>query len=792
MQKTVLCLALGSGYGFAPSPHRVPRGAPRLAAARTLFDKIWTDHLVEPEDETGAALIYIDRHLIHEVTSPQAFEGLRLAGREVRRPDCTLATVDHNVPTSSRDAFHAGSEAVEAFLADVASRTQVQALETNVKDFGVKYFGMADKRQGIVHIIGPEQGFTLPGTTCVCGDSHTATHGAFGALAFGIGTSEVEHVLATQTLPQKKAKNMLVRVDGPLGPGVTSKDVVLHVCGRIGTAGGTGCAIEFAGEAIRGLSMEARMSVSNMAIEAGARAGLIAPDAVTYAYLKGRPMCPTGAEWDRAVAYWETLGSDAGAAFDETVVIDAADIAPTVTWGTSPQDTAAIDGAVPDPADAPSEQRAAAMRRSLAYMGLEPGTKLMDVPVDRVFIGSCTNGRIEDMRAVAAVAAGRSVAPNIIDAMVVPGSGLVKEQAEEEGLDKILVAAGFQWREPGCSMCLAMNPDKLQPEERCASTSNRNFEGRQGPGGRTHLMSPVMAAAAAITGRLADVRELVLDFDVHDATATAPAETPTYDAFREQVVPSAGAVVNAGSGSGGESAGIPPFTTLTGLAAPLDIENIDTDMIIPKEFLKTIKRSGLGFAAFAELRYVNAVDVATTGDPAVAVLREDFVLNRAPWKDGATEIIIAGDNFGCGSSREHAPWSINDLGVRCIISTSFADIFFNNCFKNGMLPITLARAEVEALLAHAAAGGEVTVDLAAQTVAIAGGGAAFGFDVDPFRKHNLLNGLDDIGLTLLKTDSIATFEARRSDEWPWLDGATTRVPDDMFVPAAGGEMVAAR
>jgi len=792
MQKTVLCLALGSGYGFAPSPHRVPRGAPRLAAARTLFDKIWTDHLVEPEDETGAALIYIDRHLIHEVTSPQAFEGLRLAGREVRRPDCTLATVDHNVPTSSRDAFHAGSEAVEAFLADVASRTQVQALETNVKDFGVKYFGMADKRQGIVHIIGPEQGFTLPGTTCVCGDSHTATHGAFGALAFGIGTSEVEHVLATQTLPQKKAKNMLVRVDGPLGPGVTSKDVVLHVCGRIGTAGGTGCAIEFAGEAIRGLSMEARMSVSNMAIEAGARAGLIAPDAVTYAYLKGRPMCPTGAEWDRAVAYWETLGSDAGADFDETVVIDAADIAPTVTWGTSPQDTAAIDGAVPDPADAPSEQRAAAMRRSLAYMGLEPGTKLMDVPVDRVFIGSCTNGRIEDMRAVAAVAAGRSVALNIIDAMVVPGSGLVKEQAEEEGLDKILVAAGFQWREPGCSMCLAMNPDKLQPEERCASTSNRNFEGRQGPGGRTHLMSPVMAAAAAITGRLADVRELVLDFDAHDATAAAPAETPTYDAFREQVVPSAGAVVNAGSGSGGESAGIPPFTTLTGLAAPLDIENIDTDMIIPKEFLKTIKRSGLGFAAFAELRYVNAVDVATTGDPAVAVLREDFVLNRAPWKDGATEIIIAGDNFGCGSSREHAPWSINDLGVRCIISTSFADIFFNNCFKNGMLPITLARAEVEALLAHAAAGGEVTVDLAAQTVAIAGGGAAFGFDVDPFRKHNLLNGLDDIGLTLLKTDSIATFEARRSDEWPWLDGATTRVPDDMFVPAAGGEMVAAR
>ena len=796
----VFSLAVGTSYGFAParSPPRARGGAPLRAAAggapRTLFDKIWDDHLVVPEDETGAALIYIDRHLIHEVTSPQAFEGLRLAGRAVRRPDCTLATVDHNVPTSDRDAFHAGTEAVEAFLADVASRTQVQALERNVEDFGVKYFGMADKRQGIVHIIGPEQGFTLPGTTCVCGDSHTATHGAFGALAFGIGTSEVEHVLATQTLPQKKAKNMLVRVDGALRPGVTSKDVVLHVCGRIGTAGGTGCAIEFAGEAIRGLSMEGRMSISNMAIEAGARAGLIAPDATTYAYLEGRPMCPTGAEWARAVAYWETLASDAGAAYDETVIIDAADIAPTVTWGTSPQDTAPIDGVVPDPADAPSEQRAAAMRRSLAYMGLEPGTRLADVPVDRVFIGSCTNGRIEDMRAVAAVAAGRTVAPNVIDAMVVPGSGLVKEQAEAEGLDAVLVAAGFQWREPGCSMCLAMNPDKLRPEERCASTSNRNFEGRQGPGGRTHLMSPAMAAAAAVTGRLADVRALVADARALDAAIAEPPATPTLDAFREQTVPSAGAVVNAGgAGGSGGAAGIPPFTTLTGLAAPLDIENIDTDMIIPKEFLKTIKRSGLGFAAFAELRYVNAVDVATTGDPAVAELREDFVLNRAPWKDGAAKIIIAGDNFGCGSSREHAPWSINDLGVRCIVSTSFADIFFNNCFKNGMLPITLARDEVEALLAHAEAGGEVTVDLEAQTVRRADGeGPAYAFDVDPFRKNNLLNGLDDIGLTLLKTDAIADFEARRSDEWPWLDGATTRVPDDMLVPAAGGEVVAAR
>ena len=416
----------------------------------------------------------------------------------------------------------------------------------------------------------------------------------------------------------------------------------------------------------------------------------------------------------------------------------------------------------------------------------------------QVFIGSCTNGRIEDMRAVAAVAEGRKVAANVERAMVVPGSGLVKEQAEAEGLDKILEAAGFEWREPGCSMCLAMNPDKLKPEERCASTSNRNFEGRQGNGGRTHLMSPIMAAAAAVTGTLTDVRDLL--GDVENGSFEAPPEaTPTVDAFFADATASTGPQINAdataggGDGDAAGGGGMTPFVTLTGLAAPLDIQNIDTDMIIPKEFLKTIKRSGLGFAAFAELRYVNAVDVATTGDPSIAEFREDFVLNRAPWKDGAAKIIIAGDNFGCGSSREHAPWSINDLGVRCIVSTSFADIFFNNCFKNGMLPITLARDEVEALLAHAEAGGEVTVDLEAQTVRRADGeGPAYAFDVDPFRKNNLLNGLDDIGLTLLKTDAIADFEARRSDEWPWLDGATTRVPDDMLVPAAGGEVVAAR
>ena len=787
MIAAVLLASCASALVAPASRRAAPRT--RMRAGLTLFDKIFRDHVVS-EDDGGAALIYIDRHLVHEVTSPQAFEGLRLAGRPVRRPDCTLATVDHNVPTSNRDSFHSGTESVDTFLEDVASRTQVLALEENVADFGVKYFGMSDKRQGIVHIIGPEQGFTLPGTTCVCGDSHTATHGAFGALAFGIGTSEVEHVLATQTLPQKKVKNMLVRVDGPLRPGVTSKDIVLHVCGEIGTAGGTGCAIEFAGEAIRGLTMEGRMSISNMAIEAGARAGLIAPDQVTYDYLEGRPMCPTGAEWDAAVAYWDTLASDADAAYDTTVVIDAKDIAPTVTWGTSPQDTAPITAAVPDPADAADAPRKAAMERSLAYMGLEPGTKLADVPVDMVFIGSCTNGRIEDMRAVAAVAEGRKVAANVQRAMVVPGSGLVKEQAEAEGLDKILEAAGFEWREPGCSMCLAMNPDKLKPEERCASTSNRNFEGRQGNGGRTHLMSPIMAAAAAVTGTLTDVRDLL--GDVENGSFEAPPEaTPTVDAFFADATASTGPQINAdataggGDGDAAAGGGMTPFVTLTGLAAPLDIQNIDTDMIIPKEFLKTIKRSGLGFAAFAELRYENPDVVATAGTPDVAVNRADFVLNQAPWQ-GAANILVAGDNFGCGSSREHAPWSINDMGIRSIISTSFADIFYNNCFKNGMLPIILPRDAVEDLLDAAAKCEQLTVDLPSQTVSRADGtGATYSFDVDPFRKNNLLKGLDDIGLTIANNaDDIAKFEDKRSRVWPWLDGATTRVPDNMPVPLA--------
>jgi len=462
---------------------------------RTLFQKIWDGHVVHRQDD-GTCVLYIDKHLVHEVTSPQAFEGLRTAGRRVRRPEATIAVADHNVPTLDRAAG----------IADEESRVQVETLERNVVEFGVPYFGMTDIRQGIVHVIGPEQGMTLPGMTIVCGDSHTSTHGAFGALAFGIGTSEVEHVLATQTLLQKPAKNMRVSVDGALPIGVTAKDTILAIIARLGTAGGTGYVIEYAGRAIRDLTMEGRMTVCNMSIEAGARAGLIAPDDTTFNYLEGRPHSPQGGAWDMALAHWRRLPSDRGAVFDTELNLLASDIPPMVTWGTSPQDALPITDVIPDPARAPDENRREAWARSLAYMGLTPGTKLVDVPIDRVFIGSCTNGRIEDLRAAAAIARGRKVS-STVSAMVVPGSGLVKAEAEKEGLDRIFIEAGFEWREPGCSMCLAMNADRLEPGQRCASTSNRNFEGRQGRGGRTHLVSPAMAAAAAIQGTLADVRD---------------------------------------------------------------------------------------------------------------------------------------------------------------------------------------------------------------------------------------------------------------------------------------------
>ena len=462
---------------------------------QTLYDKIWNEHVVHMQDD-GTTLLYVDRHLIHEVTSPQAFEGLRISNRKVRKPNLTLAVADHNVPTANR------SKGID----DQESKIQVEALENNCKEFGIELFDMQDKRQGIVHIIGPEQGFTQPGTVIVCGDSHTATHGAFGALAFGIGTSEVEHVLATQTLIQKKSKNLRVNVIGKLPTGVTSKDVILQTIGKIGTAGGTGMVIEYAGSVIENLNIEQRMTICNMSIEAGARAGLIAPDDKTIQYLKDKPMSPKKTNWNKAVEYWSKLKSDSEAKFDKEVEIKGDDISPMVTWGTSPQDVVSITGIVPDPEKEKDDNRKISMNRSLNYMGLKPNTKITDIKVDRIFIGSCTNGRIGDLREVAKIVRGKKVAQHV-NAMVVPGSGLVKQQAEKEGIDKVFTEAGFDWREPGCSMCLAMNADKLNPQERCASTSNRNFEGRQGRGGRTHLVSPVMAAAAAIDGHLTDVRK---------------------------------------------------------------------------------------------------------------------------------------------------------------------------------------------------------------------------------------------------------------------------------------------
>ncbi|WP_447750566.1 3-isopropylmalate dehydratase large subunit [Sphingopyxis fribergensis] len=475
-----------------------------MTRPRTLYEKIWDAHVVEQRPD-GTALIFIDRHLVHEVTSPQAFAGLRATGRTVRRPDLTLAVPDHNVPTTARlDA--AGNRLP---IADAESAAQLAALEKNAPEYGIRYIDAVAPEQGIVHVVGPEQGFSLPGTTIVCGDSHTACHGGIGALAFGIGTSEVEHVLATQTLLLQPSKTMEVRVEGEVGPGVSAKDIILHITGVIGAAGGTGHVIEYTGSAIRALSVEGRLTVSNMAIEGGARAGLIAPDETTFAYLEGRPYAPKGADWDAAVAYWTSLATDPGATYDKTVVIDAADIAPSVTWGTSPEDVVPITGLVPDPASFADPSKQAAAAKSLAYMGLEPGMRMQDVPVENIFIGSCTNSRIEDLRAAAAVIKGRHKADNVRWAIVVPGSGLVKAQAEAEGLDRIFTDAGLEWREPGCSACLAMNPDKVPAGERCASTSNRNFVGRQGPGARTHLVSPAMAAAAAVTGKLTDVRELM-------------------------------------------------------------------------------------------------------------------------------------------------------------------------------------------------------------------------------------------------------------------------------------------
>ncbi|SMN20970.1 similar to Saccharomyces cerevisiae YGL009C LEU1 Isopropylmalate isomerase, catalyzes the second step in the leucine biosynthesis pathway [Maudiozyma saulgeensis] len=751
---------------------------------RTLYDKVFDAHVVH-KNEAGSYLLYIDRHIIHEVTSPQAFEGLTNAGRKVRRTDCTLATVDHNIPTESRKNF----KSVDSFIKQADSRLQVKTLEENVKDFSVPYLGMQEDRQGIVHIIGPEQGFTLPGTTVVCGDSHTSTHGAFGCLAFGIGTSEVEHVLATQTLIQAKSKNMRIKVTGKLNEGVTSKDLVLHIIGLIGTAGGTGCVIEFAGEAIENLSMEARMSMCNMSIEAGARAGMIAPDNITFEYLKGRPLVPTGSEWEKGVTFWKSLYSDADAKFDHEIVIDGTEIAPTVTWGTSPQDALPISASVPDPSKVNDPIKKSGMVRALDYMGLEANTRLTDIQVDKVFIGSCTNARIEDLRSAAAIVRGYKKAANIMRAMIVPGSGLVKRQAEEEGLDKIFLDAGFEWREAGCSMCLGMNPDILSPKERCASTSNRNFEGRQGYQGRTHLMSPAMAAAAAITGRITDIRtfkinkpeaakvEISSDEDEELKNAAYEHDEPvqpteaTEDIADDEVddIPSpvkATATATAGS--------MNPFTTLTGIAAPLDKANVDTDAIIPKQFLKTIKRTGLSVGLFYEWRFqkdANGKDQET-----------DFVLNVEPYRN-AEVLVVTGDNFGCGSSREHAPWALKDFGIKCMIAPSFGDIFYNNSFKNGLLPIRVDSKTInEKLIPIARNGGQLKIDLPNQNISDDKGNVLVPhFEVEEFRKYCLVNGFDDISLTLQLEDYITKYEKIRKDKYSFWEGGSslTKFPMDI-------------
>ncbi|CAL1201871.1 unnamed protein product [Candida parapsilosis] len=681
-------------------------------------------------------------------------------------------------PTTPRINF----KDVDSFIKQSDSKLQVKTLEQNVKDFDVKYFGMSDSRQGIVHIVGPEQGFTLPGTTVVCGDSHTSTHGAFGSLAFGIGTSEVEHVLATQTIIQTKSKNMRIFVDGSLSEGITSKDLILHVIGVIGTAGGTGCVIEFAGKAIEELSMEARMSICNMAIEAGARAGMIKPDETTFKYIKGRPLAPKGEQWDKAVNYWKTLHSDAGAKFDYDIKIAAKDIVPTITWGNSPQDALPITAKVPDPAEVDDPIKKEGMIRALKYQGLTPNTPLKEIKIDKAFIGSCTNSRIEDLRAAAKVAKGHKKADNVKEVLVVPGSGLIKRQAEKEGLDKIFEAAGFTWREAGCSMCLGMNPDILSPEERCASTSNRNFEGRQGARSRTHLMSPAMAAAAAIKGHFTDIREFehIHSDEPEVAIESGEEDQELQDAVyeHEKVPMDVSQAVEDDrlkdipeptqpkpKPTSDSAGGLDKFTVLTGIAAPLFKANVDTDAIIPKQFLKTIKRTGLKDGLFYEARFVkeNGKDVET-----------DFVLNREPYRK-AEILVVTGDNFGCGSSREHAPWALKDFGIKSIIAPSFGDIFYNNSFKNFLLPIRLPQDVIESKLIPVIEGGhKLTIDLPNQQIRDGETDDVLveHFEVEEFRKHCLLNGLDDIGLTLQKEEYIQAFEEKRRDKFSFLEGGS--------------------
>ncbi|KAJ4293445.1 hypothetical protein N0V90_008728 [Kalmusia sp. IMI 367209] len=775
---------------------------------RTLYEKIFDAHVVAERDD-GTVLLYIDRHLIHEVTSPQAFEGLDNHGRAVRRPQLTLATSDHNVPTSQRPRGVKAS----TYLTRDDSRIQVQKLERNVKRHQIPYFGLRSKRQGIVHVIGPELGFTLPGTTIVCGDSHTSTHGAFGALAHGIGTSEVEHVLTTQTLVATKSRNMNVVVHGHLAPGVTSKDLMLYIIGTIGTAGGTGSVIEFSGPVIEGLSMESRMSLCNMSIEAGARAGLIAPDEITLAYIKGREMAPSQT-WAAAEAYWRTLYTDVGAVFDKVVHINADQVAHTVTWGTSPEQVVPITGTIPGPSDFTDPVKKESCRQALAYMGLTPGAKVEDVQVDKVFIGSCTNARIEDFRAAAQVLKGHTVAPNVRLALAVPGSGIVKRAAEEEGIDIIFKRAGFQWREAGCSMCVGLNEDALAPTERCASTSNRNFESRQGT---------VVAAATAIKGTLsappqdpsslADVSrfqrvdvdstyssdsETLSDEDSASTTSlisssseySGPASTvkrvwtvvkkhvrehhdsvnQAYGVYYGQNVgrqssaqPSPGHTDHAVKQSTPQPKAKPLFEdNIKGTVAIIDRANIDTDAIFPKQFCTTTQRTGLGHALFHNLRY-NA-----DGTP-----KDDFVLNR-PTARNASILLATGPNFGCGSSREHAVWALQDFGFRCVVAPSFADIFYNNAFKNGLL---LAKVDAEVLariVGEVDAGREVAISLNDEAVRGHQGAELGSFMIPERRKMELLSGVGEIEASLVFEPQIRLFEELRGRVSPWYEEGVQR------------------
>ncbi|KAL5447117.1 hypothetical protein PMIN06_007579 [Paraphaeosphaeria minitans] len=785
-----------------------------VARPRTLYEKIFDAHVVA-EREDGTVLLYIDRHLIHEVTSPQAFEGLDKKGRSVRRPELTLATSDHNVPTSERPRGVKAS----TYLTREDSRIQVQKLERNVKRHHIPYFGLRSKRQGIVHVIGPELGFTLPGNTIVCGDSHTSTHGAFGALAHGIGTSEVEHVLATQTLVAVKSRNMNVVVRGRLADGVTSKDLMLYIIGSIGTAGGTGTVIEFSGPVIEDLTMESRMSLCNMSIEAGARAGLIAPDEETFAYVKRREMAPRET-WDMAEAYWKTLRTEAGALFDKVVEINANDVTPTITWGTSPEQVIPINGVVPAPSDFSDPVKKESCRLALAYMGLTPGMKVADIAVDKVFIGSCTNARIEDFRAAAQILRGHTVAPNVKLALAVPGSGLVKRAAEDEGIDIIFKRAGFHWREAGCSMCVGLNEDSLAPTERCASTSNRNFESRQGTAGRTHLVSPVVAAATAIKGTLAAASQITklaepasrsqhvdVDVDVDAAyssdsetlsedsssqssliSSSEYSETPTkvkrvWTAVKKPVTEHGDSMDQAypgyyGQRAGGRSSSVSgcehpkqaveqvaqPATNnsrfednINGSVAIIKRANIDTDAIFPKQFCTTTGRTGLGHALFSNLRY------NPDGSP-----RPSFFLNR-PESRNASILLATGPNFGCGSSREHAVWALQDFGFRCVIAPSFADIFYNNAFKNGLLLAQVNADVVERIVTESNVGHSVKINLEQQTLQNDQNADIGQFEIPERRKQELLSGIGEIEATLAFYAQIKLYEELRRQMSPWYE-----------------------